>query len=123
MKPTFQREPLAVDSYYANPYAGYQTKSLWGSFISFCAKEDEKHHFGWVGLSLAGHGCLLTPITLFAIILTGNLLGLWMAAAFSMTAVVIVNLAGLSTKYTIPVLMFSTLVNIGVIAAAFILPY
>jgi hypothetical protein len=40
-----------------------------------------------------------------------------------MTAVVIVNLAGLSTKYTIPVLVLSTLVNIGVIAAAFTLPY
>jgi hypothetical protein len=117
MKPAFQREPMAASATYYQ--TAYQQKSLWSRFIEFCEGEDEKRHFGWVGISLGAHGCVLTPLTLFAIILTANLLGLWMAAAFSMALVVIVNLAGLSTKYTIPVLLMSTLINIGVIIAAF----
>lgn len=117
MKPAFQREPLAVSHSYV--HSTYQEKSLWTRFIEFCESEEEKRHFGWVGIALGGHGCVITPLTLFAIILTGNLFALWMIAAFSMAAVVIVNLAGISTKYTIPVLLFSVLIDTGVIVAAF----
>lgn len=119
MKPILQREPLVASPSYIHSGAH---QSLWSKFIEFCTNEDEKRHFGWVGISLGGHGCVLTPLTLFAIVLTANVFALWLIAALSMAVVVIVNLAGLSTKYTIPTLLFSTLVNIAVIAAAFMIP-
>ena len=120
MKPTFQREAFAASPAYFQ--TAIQTKSLWARFIDFCTREDVKHHYGWIGVSLAAHGCVLTPITLFAIILTANVFTLWIIASFSMAAVVVVNLSGISTKYTIPVLLLSALVDIAVIIAAFTIP-
>ena len=73
----------------------------------------------WLALALGGHGCVLTPLTILLIVaLTGMNLALFMAALAAMAMALVVNLAALPTKITIPVLFVSVLIDAAVIAAA-----
>jgi hypothetical protein len=45
--------------------------SVFSRFIAWCESQ-EKYRFGWLGGILAIHGCALTPITLFAVVLFGT---------------------------------------------------
>jgi hypothetical protein len=81
------------------------------------AEGQEKYRFGWVAGILAGHGCIITPITLFAIILSGSNLVFFIAAIVAMMASLVTNLAALPTKYTIPAFFISILVDLAIIAS------
>ena len=89
-------------------------KSLPSRFISWC-KSQEKYRFGWLAVIIAGHGCVLTPITLFAIILSGNNMVFWSMAIAAMGMSLITNLAALPTKITIPVFFLSLMIDLMVI--------
>jgi hypothetical protein len=95
-----------------NPVIAKQ--NLFSRFISWCDGQ-EKYRFGWLGGALAAHGCIFTPITLFAIILSGNYFFFWILALVAMGAALITNLAALPTKITIPVFFFSILMDIAII--------
>jgi hypothetical protein len=83
------------------------------------AKGQEERRFMWLALAIGGHGCVLTPLTILLIVaLTGMNLALFMTALFAMAIALIVNLAAMPTKITIPVLFVSVLVDLGVIAIA-----
>ena len=90
-----------------------QTSLLTG-FITWC-KNQEKFRFGWVGTSIAIHGCFLTPMTIFAIVLSGNNMALWAIAMGAMVMTLVTNLAALSTKITIPTFLFSIILDLGII--------
>lgn len=87
---------------------------LWNRFISWSIGQ-EKNRFAWLAVALAGHGCFLTPLTLFAIILSGNLFVLWIIAMAAMAMCLITNLAALPTKITIPVFLLSIFLDLLVI--------
>ena len=70
----------------------------------------------WLAIAVAGHGCVITIITLFAILFTGNHFIYWPFAIAAMGATLIVNLAALPTKITIPVFFISILVDVVIIA-------
>jgi len=89
-------------------------QSLWNRFMSW-TKGQEKYRFGWLAAALAGHGCFLTPVTLFAIILSGNIFVLWILALAAMAVCLVTNLAALPTKITIPVFFASLLIDIAII--------
>lgn len=72
----------------------------------------------WLGLSIAGHGCVLTPLTVALVAFTGMNLALFMLATVAMAMTLIVNLAALPTKITIPVLVLSILIDVVVIISA-----
>jgi hypothetical protein len=91
-----------------------QKQNLFSRFISWCDGQ-EKYRFGWLGAALAAHGCIFTPITLFAIILSGNHFYFWILALVAMGSALITNLAALPTKITIPVFLFSILMDIAII--------
>jgi hypothetical protein len=100
---------------YANPKIELIERSTaWDLFIAWCNSQ-EKNRFGWLAGALAGHGCILTPITLFAIILSGNLFIFWILAIVAMAMCLITNLAALPTKITIPVFFASILIDIAII--------
>lgn len=82
-------------------------------FFNWCAGQ-EKNRFGWLGAALAIHGCALTPITLFAIILSGNFIGFWVVALVAMGMTLVTNLAAMPTKITIPVFLLSVLMDLSV---------
>ena len=83
------------------------------------ADTQEDRRFMWLALALGGHGCVLTPLTILLVVaFTGLNLALFMTALGAMALALIVNLAAMPTKYTIPIFFLSVLVDVGVIAAA-----
>jgi hypothetical protein len=71
-----------------------------------------------LGIALAAQGCVLAPLTVFAVVFAGNSLVLFMLAIMAMGIVLVTNLAALPTKITIPVFFGSILVNLGVVLAS-----
>lgn len=88
------------------------------TFMTWCAGQEE-HRLLWSGVMLTLHGCILTPITVLLIAMSGVNMFLIGSAVFAMTFVLITNLAALPTKYTLPTFALSILVDIVVLIAAF----
>jgi hypothetical protein len=91
-----------------------ERNSIVTRFINWC-KGQEKNRLGWLGAILAIHGCVTTPITLFAIILSGTYFPFYIAALVAMGMAVVTNLAAMPTKITIPVFFLSILIDIAII--------
>jgi hypothetical protein len=101
------------------PALSYNAKpSLLTRFSAWTAGQEESRLL-WLGISIAGHGCVLTPLTVIMVAFTGMNLLLFMTAMVAMTMSLIVNLAAMPTKITIPVLILSVLIDIVVIISAF----
>jgi hypothetical protein len=88
-------------------------------FINWCNGQ-EKYRFGWLAVMLTIHGCVLTPITVLTITLGGNSMLLWGLAIGAMAMPLIVNLAAMPTKITIPVFFFSILLDIVVVTTSIV---
>ena len=88
--------------------------SAWKKFINWCDSQ-EKYRFGWLAAALTLHGCVLTIITMFAVVLAGNHFIFWPFIIGGMGITLIVNLAAMPTKITIPVFFFSVLVDLVII--------
>ena len=80
--------------------------------------QQQKNSLAWVAIGLAGHGCVITPITLYAVFAAGMHLPLFMLALAAMAMTLVVNLAALPTKITIPVFFLSILLDIAVVISA-----
>jgi hypothetical protein len=94
-------------------------RSVWTHFISWC-KGQEKNRFMWLAAGLTGHGCFITPLTLFVVMLSGNSMFLWALVIAAMTMTLVTNLAALPTKITVPVFFLSVLIDLGVILSCII---
>lgn len=92
--------------------------SIFTTFINWCQAQEENRML-WTGIMLALHGCVLTPITVLLVAMTGVNMFLMTTSIFAMTFVLITNLAALPTKYTIPTFLLSIIVDILVIVAVF----
>lgn len=90
--------------------------SLFSRFINWCTGQD-KNRYGWLGAAIASHGCVFTPITMFAIIMAGNSIFFWILAIVAMMMTLVSNLAAMPTKYTIPIFLFSILIDVTIIIA------
>ena len=88
-------------------------QSIVSKFISWCETQ-EKYRFGWLGLILAVHGCVITPITIFTIVMSGNNIALWGIVMGAMGMSLITNLAALPTKITIPVFFLSVIIDLSI---------
>lgn len=91
--------------------------SVFLRFFTWC-KGQEKYRLGWLGAILAIHGCALTPITLFAVVLTGTNFVFYIATLVAMAIAVVTNLAAMPTKITIPAFFLSVLIEIVIIISA-----
>ena len=98
-------------------YAYREKTSVVKRFVAWTGNQQENRLF-WLGLALAGHGCIITPLTVFVVMMTGLNFVLFMTAFASMTMAMVVNLAALPTKITIPVLLFSFVIDLIVVACA-----
>ena len=90
------------------------SKSIVRRFFDWCEKQ-EKDRLLWVGIAVGGHGCVFTPMTLLFIMLAGNSFVLWHFAIGAMAMSLIVNLAALPTKITIPILFLSLAIDLVII--------
>lgn len=94
--------------------------SLWQRFLTWCSGQEEDRLL-WLGVALAGHGCVLAPLAIYVVVATGFSFALFMATLIAMTLALVVNLAALPTRVTIPVLVASAVVDVIVIAAALLM--
>ena len=85
--------------------------SYFKSFGKWAAKEDRENHVGWIGISITSITAVFFPLTMAAILFNGASVGLIGIAMLSLIMVVIVNLAALSTRYTIPILFAGILLD------------
>ena len=81
------------------------------------SRAQEYNRMLWIGIGLAGHGCVITPITSMIILAFGGGLALFIVATAAMGMVLVTNLAAMPTRITIPVLVLSILIDLGLIAA------
>jgi hypothetical protein len=93
------------------------TTSAWSRFINWC-KGQQENRLLWLGIALAGHGCVLTPLTVVAVLLDGASFPLMMLAIIAMGMALVTNLAALPTKITIPVFLLSIIIDIAIVVAS-----
>lgn len=88
--------------------------SLPGKFFAWC-KGQQENRLLWLGIVLAGHGCILTPLTVMAVLLAGTNIALFVLTIVAMGMSLVTNLAAMPTKITIPVFVLSVLIDIAII--------
>ena len=86
-------------------------------FIAWCKSQDN-NRLTWLAVILIGHGCIITPLTVMFIMITGNNLVFWPIAMAAMGMCLVVNLAVLPTNITIPVFFLSLVIDLAIIIMA-----
>jgi uncharacterized membrane protein len=94
--------------------------STWKKFMNWCQSQ-EQYRLGWLAAAITIHGCVLTILTMFAVVIAGNHFIFWPFIIGGMGITLIVNLAAMPTKVTIPVFFFSVLVDLLIIAACIVM--
>src|SRR5690349_10667715 len=100
----------------ANYNATVSGSSIITRFMNWCGKQQENRML-WIGIALAGHGCIATPLTGFFVMLAGTNIFLFTLSIIAMMIALVTNLAALPTKITIPALFVSFLLDLGIIIA------
>ena len=117
---------ITHEDWVSNTYAGQSThlttENLWRRFVRFADKQ-ECNRLGWLVAGILGHGTIFTILTLLAVTVLGNIFLLYIIACCSMVIVVSANLAAMPTRYTIPILFISLLIDLGVIITAIFLHF
>ena len=94
--------------------------SLFTQFINW-TKGQEQNRLLWVGLIIAAHGCILTPITVMAVLVGGApSLSLVVLAIIAMGMALVTNLAAQPTKVTIPVFLLSVVLDVAILVTSII---
>ena len=101
-------------SFHSVPYTISTRKNIATRFIDWCAGQQENRLI-WLAVIICGHGCIFTPLTLLFVMLAGNSMLLWPFAMAGMAMSLVVNLAAMPTKYTIPVFVLSLLIDLALI--------
>jgi hypothetical protein len=94
--------------------------SILTRFMTWCTGQEESKLL-WLGVILAAHGCILTPLTVMAVMFTGNNLYLFVLAIAAMGMTLVTNLAALPTRITIPVFILSILIDLGIVVSCVLL--
>ena len=98
------------------------SSTLWSKFMNFC-KGQEQNRLLWLGIALAGHGCIITPLTVMAVLLAGTNFYLFIAAIVAMGMSLVTNLAAMPTRITIPVFVLSILIDVAIVIATIIIGF
>jgi len=104
----------AQQTYHPDYILTGERETLLNRFVSWC-KGQEKFRLGWLAAILVIHGCVLTPITLVAVVFSGNSMIFWIMAISAMGMSLVSNLAAMPTKVTIPVFILSVLIDLAII--------
>ncbi|MGZ5189478.1 MAG: hypothetical protein ACXWCZ_00590 [Flavisolibacter sp.] len=96
-------------------YTGSISKPSLFSILINWSKNQQENRLLWLGIALTAHGCILTPLTIFAVVSAGNSLMLFMMALVAMAIALVTNLAALPTKITIPALLISLFIDMVII--------
>lgn len=99
----------------STPYTDTKTSaSVFSRFFKWSA--DQQHNrLLWLGIALTGHGCIITPLTIMAVLLAGTNLFLFILALVAMMMSLVTNLAAMPTRVTIPVFVLSILIDLAIV--------
>lgn len=98
------------------------SESIFSRFITWCNNQQEDRLM-WVGIALAGHGCVITPLSIMAVLLAGTNLFLFVTVLVAMGLSLVTNLAALPTRITIPVFILSILIDLVVIISCMVIGF
>lgn len=99
-------------------YSAVATRtSPWTRFMDYC-KGQEKHRLLWLGVILAVHGCILTPMVAMITLVAGPSFTLFMVAMAAMGIALVTNLAAMPTKITIPAFVLSIIIDLAVVISS-----
>ena len=101
----------------ATHYRNEEHTSVLSKFFAW-SHAQQANRLLWLGVILAFHGCILTPLTVMAVLLAGTNLTLFIIAIVAMGMSLVTNLAAMPTKITIPVFALSILVDLVIVAIA-----
>ena len=90
--------------------------------MTWCNNQQEDRLL-WLGIALVGHGCVITPLTIMAVLLAGTNLFLFVTALVAMGMSLVTNLAALPTKITIPVFLLSIVIDLVVIVSCMVIGF
>ena len=110
---------IQAPAYNIYQHAEYKV-SLWKRFTSWATAEDAQNHFLWTAAGIMLQGAVLFPASMFAILFVNPVLWIMMLPIAGIAMVVASNLAALPTKFTIPVLFLSILLDIVAVIACFL---
>lgn len=111
-----------VKHLYAESLSATPKVSAWKKFITWCDGQ-EIYRFGWLGAAVTLHGCILTILTMFAVVLSGNHFIFWPFIIGAMGVTLVVNLAAMPTRITIPVFFFSVLIDLAIIISCIVIGF
>jgi hypothetical protein len=98
-------------------YIVQKDASLFSKFITW-SDTQQGNRLLWLGLILCLHGCILTPLTVMAVLLAGTNLILFMVTIVAMGISLVSNLAAMPTKITIPFFVLSIIMDLAVVGFA-----
>jgi hypothetical protein len=102
-------------------YSGVSNNtSIWTKFMNYCEGQED-NRLMWVGIALAAHGCILTPITIMITLFAGPNFALFMAGMVAMGIALVTNLAAMPTRITIPAFALSIIIDLFVIVSSILL--
>jgi hypothetical protein len=111
---------ITYNSVYENFPLKIAHKNLLSRFLTWTNNE-EKNRIAWMGISITAMSAVFFPITMAAILIHGAVFKLIIGGIFSLSLVVIANLAALPTKYTIPAFIAGIIIDIVLIMTSFII--
>jgi hypothetical protein len=91
--------------------------SFFTTFFQWCTAQNENRLL-WLGIIVAAHGCILTPLTAIAVYFGGSSLVLFMMTFIAMGIALVTNLAAMPTKYTLPAFTLSVIIDLGVVVSS-----
>ena len=92
-----------------------KSPSFVSAFFTWSADQDREHHIAWTGISMLATAAVFFPLTMAAIVLNGAHFPLIITAMVALVMVVVLNLAAMPTRYTIPAFVLGILIDAAVI--------
>jgi hypothetical protein len=101
----------------ATHYDAQKHAPVFSRFITW-SDAQQGNRLLWLGLILSLHGCIITPLTVMAVLLAGTNLTLFMVTIIAMGISLVSNLAAMPTKITVPLFVVSIIMDLVVIGFA-----
>ncbi|MEO6671141.1 MAG: hypothetical protein ABIN36_16785 [Ferruginibacter sp.] len=88
-------------------------------FYTWCAQQ-ETNRLLWLAISMLIQSCILVPATWFALYQTDKSILYFIIPMLAIVMCLVINLAALPTKITIPVFVLSIVMDLVILAACFL---
>ena len=92
-----------------------RSHSMIHNFIEWSAGQDTQHHIAWMGISVLATTGVFFPLTMASIVLNNGGFPLIITAMIALVMVFVLNIAAMSTRYTIPAFLMGILIDAAVI--------